>query len=479
MGGTRASLGKPAEWKVSQYSRLSTDAVKFANKLNRQALNNLEFTWGGQSYLLAPNTAVQSSEFSAIVQCSINGHSVQLGFDSGLCAFLLSDWLPLEEVAALPEDLKKSVIVAALNPVAEFFAKHSAGSFNVEDIECQSAKPPPSSLFFNLSSTNGALVGRMFANTDEQTIDTLNKIWQVAAKPAPPNNTAELPVWVEVIAGGIALSLDEFGELKEDDIILLDTAFSDLKKVYARISDNICFLSVIDGNRLIIQKSGGVMMASDKQPSIDQEIEDQIVDDQDVGALDADPMSFMNEEVPGEESQDEPSDEEPQGEPSDEEPQGEPSDEESQDEPSDEEPQGEPSDEEPQGEPSDEEPQDELSDEEPQGEPSDEESLNKPLPSETASPAPNGQGDKQTASQLNDLGGLSVELLFVVDQFKTTVKEIERIKPGYVFELNKKAIGQAEIRANGTPIGIGELVQIEDRAGVRVLKLYGQTETDE
>ena len=406
MRGTRASLGKSAEWKVSQYPRLSTDAVKFANKLNRQALNNLEFTWGGQSYLLAPNTAVQSSKFSAIVQCSINGHSVQLGLDSGLCALLLSDWLPLEDITTLPKNLKKSVIVAALNPVAEFFAKHSAGSFNVEDIECQSTELPPSSLFFNLSSTNGALVGRMFANTDEQTIDTLNKIWQVAAKPATPNNTAELPVWVEVIVGGIALSLDEFSELKEDDIILLDIAFSDLEKVYARISDNIYFLSVIDGNRLIIQKSGGVVMASDKQPSIDQEIEDQ-VDDQEVGALEADPMSFTNEEVPG-------------------------------------------------------------------GEPFD-----KRLRSETASPALNGQGDKQTASQLNDLGGLSVELLFVVDQFKTTMKEIERIKPGYVFELNKKTIGQAEIRANGTPIGIGELVQIEDRAGVRVLKLYGQTETDE
>ena len=109
---------------------------------------------------------------------------------------------------------------------------------------------------------------------------------------------------------------------------------------------------------------------------------------------------------------------------------------------------------------------------------SDEESLNEPIvgAAHYDSELP-GADSKQTNSQMNDLGDLPIELLFIIDEFQTKVKEVERIKPGYVFELKHKAIGQAEIRANGTLIGIGELVQIEDRAGVRVIKLYRQTNT--
>ncbi len=434
MEGARASLGKPMEWRVSQYPQLSAHTVEFANTLTLKASNYLQFTSGGQPYLLCPDTTVPSAEFPATVQCSINGHSVRFGFDSGLCAFLLSDWLPLEDVAALPDNLKKSVMIAVLNPIADFFSQHSAGSFSVEDIECQSAHPSSSSLFFNLSSANGAVIGRIFADIDEQTTATLHKVWQAAAKPAPLGDTEELPVWVDVIAAGTRLSMNEFSELREDDIILLDIAFSELKEVYARISDNICFSSVIDGNKLIIQKLGGVIMASDTQPPIDQDTEERAIDDEEIVSGE-DQMPFSNEDEPDEESLEEFSMD---------------------------------------AEHSDEEPLDEFSAD---MERTDEDPSDTLHSSDTSSALSEDANGKQTVSQLNDLGELPVELLFVVDQFKTTVKEVERIKPGYVFELKHKAIGQAEIRANGTLIGIGELVQIEDRAGVRVIKLYGQTNT--
>ena len=450
MEGARASLGKPMEWRVSQYPQLSAHTVEFANTLTRKASSHLEFTSGGQPYTLSPDTTVPSSaEFPATVQCSINGRSMHFGFDSGLCAFLLSDWLPLEDVAALPDNLKKSVMIAVLNPIADFFSQHSAGSFNVEDIECQSAHPPSSSLFFNLSSANGVVIGRIFADVDEQTTDILHKIWQATAKPAPLGNTEELPVWVDVVAASTRLSMNEFSELREDDIILLDVAFSELKEVYARISDSICFSSVIDGNKLIIQKPGGVVMASDTQPPIDQDIEERAIDDEEI-ASGEDQMPFSNEDEPDEESLDEFSMDAEQSD-------GEPLDEFSMD-----------------SEHSNGEPLDEFS----AGiEHPDEESTDT-RPSSDTSPARSERANgKQPVSQLNDLGELPVELLFVVDQFKTTIKEVERIKPGYVFELNHKAVGQAEIRANGTLIGIGEMVQIDDRAGVRVIKLYGQTNT--
>ena len=191
-------------------------------------------------------------------------------------------------------------------------------------------------------------------------------------------------------------------------------------------------------------------MASDTQPPTDQDIEERAIDEEEI-ALGEDQMPFSNEDEPDEESLDEfPVDAEHSGE--------EPLDEFSME-----------------AEQSGEEPLDEFSAD---MEHSDEESPDALHSSDTSPAVSEDANGKQPVSQLNDLGELPVELLFVVDQFKTTVKEVERIKPGYVFELKHKAIGQAEIRANGTLIGIGELVQIEDRAGVRVIKLYRQTNTE-
>ena len=353
--------------------------------------------------MLRPGVAMYALEFPMTVQCNINGHSVQLGFDVGLCNFLFSDWLPLEDIAALPADLRKSLIIAVLGPVADFFTKHSAGIFDVEDIKCQSTLPPRSSLFFNLSSTNEDIIGQAFADPDEQTVETLDKIWQAAAKPASFVNTKELPIWVEVAVASAALNLEEFRQLREDDIILLNKAFSDLNEVYARISDNICFSSVIDGNKLIIQTQGGGVMASDEQSPENQESQDQEAAEQQADILDTEQTS-----------------------------------------------------------------------------PSNEASFDAPPPSALNNLDNQDDHDSlQTMAVLNDLSDLPVELLFVVDQIKATLKEVEQIKPGYVFELNRKNAGQVEIRTNGVLVGNGELVQIDDRAGVRVLRLYNRKKAGE
>ena len=426
MRGARASLGEATEWQVPQYPQLSAKAVNFANELNRRGSNSLEFTSDEQSYMLCSDTVLPSCEFVATVQCSINERSMQLGLDAGLCALLLEDWLPLETITKLPDDLKKSVIIAALKPLDDFFVKHAVGNFNVADIECQPTQPPRTSLFFNLSSANGTIVGHAFADADEQTINALNKIGQATVKPAAHDFAEQIPVQVEVIMAGTVLSLKEFNELREDDIILLDVPFSGLKEVYARISDKICFLSVMDENKLIIKKQGGVVMASDEQTPIDQEIEDlEVSEDQETDPLDIDQIPLPSRELLNEQDELDP-------------------EEESFDAP-----------------PAEETVVDETA-------------VSEPPPNEAPAAAPTAEDEQPPDTELNDVSDLPVELLFVVDQFKTTVKEIERIKPGYVFELNGKTIGQAEIRANGTPIGSGELVQIEDRTGVRILKLYKQ-----
>ena len=242
------------ETQVPQYPQLSAAAVRFANSLNRRGANSLEITSAGQSYGLYPDSATQASEFPATIQCSINGREVELGFDAGLYHLLLSDWLALEDIAKLPDDLRKSVIIAALTPISDFFSKHSAGSFNIEDIICEPAKPPRSSLFFSLRSVEGAVVGLAYAAADEQTVATLYKIGQATAKPSTGIDKAELPIQVEVIADSTTLSLAEFRQLKEGDIILFDKAFSDRQEVCARIGDKIYFSSVIDGDKLIIRE---------------------------------------------------------------------------------------------------------------------------------------------------------------------------------------------------------------------------------
>ena len=245
------------EGQIPQYPRLPAAAVGFSNRLNRGDSNKLEFTANGQQYELHPVLDAQVGDFPVAVQCNINGHSMRLGIDNGICNLLLSDWLPIEKLVALPDDLRKSIIIAALNPLAYFFNKHAIGNFKAEDIECQAIQSSDTSLYFDLLSANGAIVGHACADANEQTIDTLHKVWQAAAIPVAGINIEDLSVWVEVIATDITLSLEEFRQLEKDDIILLDTAFSDLTKVYARISDNISFSSVIDGNKLIIQKRRG------------------------------------------------------------------------------------------------------------------------------------------------------------------------------------------------------------------------------
>lgn len=355
--------------------------------------------------MLRPDTAVQCSEFPAAVRCNINGHSIRLGFDVGLCDLLLSDWLPLEKVATLPDDLRKSVVTAALSPVTDFFTAHLSDILNVEDIEYQPTEPLSSSLAFNLSSLSGVIVGHVIADTDEQTVNTLHQLWQATAQPMPGINTENLPLRVEVIADSTTLSLETFRRLDKDDIILLDIEFPPLREVYARIGGNICFSSVIDGNKLIIQKHRGGTMESEEQLPIDREIEDRDVEDQEIDTPDTD-KTLLADEAPPDELQ----------------------------------------------------------------------------PSEPPSTVADDKGDqnhRQDAPQLNDIDDLPVELLFIVDRFKTTLKEVKQIKPGYVFELNKKTTGSVEIHANGALVGSGELVQIEDRAGLRILELYHRSKTNE
>ena len=70
-----------------------------------------------------------------------------------------------------------------------------------------------------------------------------------------------------------------------------------------------------------------------------------------------------------------------------------------------------------------------------------------------------------------DLSELSVELLFEIGNQQFSAQEIQNMKPGYVFELDRPIEQPVSVRANGKLIAQCELVQIDNRLGARITKL--------
>ena len=79
-----------------------------------------------------------------------------------------------------------------------------------------------------------------------------------------------------------------------------------------------------------------------------------------------------------------------------------------------------------------------------------------------SSPAPSG-------TEL-DVDNLPVTLVFIAGETEVALRDLQQIAPGYVFALRQPVDRHVEIRANGRAIGTGELVELDGRVGVRILK---------
>jgi type III secretion system YscQ/HrcQ family protein len=73
------------------------------------------------------------------------------------------------------------------------------------------------------------------------------------------------------------------------------------------------------------------------------------------------------------------------------------------------------------------------------------------------------------AASLDDV---NIHLTFDVGHLELTLGELASITPGYTFNLAKSIHKAVTIRANGTVIGKGELVDIEGTIGVSIVELY-------
>ena len=80
------------------------------------------------------------------------------------------------------------------------------------------------------------------------------------------------------------------------------------------------------------------------------------------------------------------------------------------------------------------------------------------------------QGSDPASDGALDTDVLPVQLVFLAGETEVALRELRQITPGYVFDLERPVDRHVEVRANGRRIGIGELVEIDRRVGVRVLK---------
>ena len=81
--------------------------------------------------------------------------------------------------------------------------------------------------------------------------------------------------------------------------------------------------------------------------------------------------------------------------------------------------------------------------------------------------------DINSSEALTDHQQLPIELTFDVGQQTITLEQLNALQPGFTFELNQPVSNPVTMRANGKIIGECELVNINERLGVRVLELFG------
>lgn len=100
-------------------------------------------------------------------------------------------------------------------------------------------------------------------------------------------------------------------------------------------------------------------------------------------------------------------------------------------------------------------------------EPTDAQLEGTPLPEETA-PEPPAEPRTDSAAVASDV---PVEIVVVLGRRGLTVKDVMELKSGQVVELNRLPNEAVDLVVGGKVFAKGELVEIEGKLGVRVLKL--------
>jgi type III secretion protein Q len=73
-----------------------------------------------------------------------------------------------------------------------------------------------------------------------------------------------------------------------------------------------------------------------------------------------------------------------------------------------------------------------------------------------------------------ELDSVPITLVFELGRVQIALGELKTLAPGFSFDLGKDLRAPVDILANGKKIGTGELIQIDERIGVRVSQLFEQ-----
>ena len=84
-------------------------------------------------------------------------------------------------------------------------------------------------------------------------------------------------------------------------------------------------------------------------------------------------------------------------------------------------------------------------------------------------PSPGGASSRQAAQLAAEV---PVQVVAVLGKKATTVKEIVSLKKGQVLELNRFPNEAIDLVANGKLMAKGELVEIDGKLGVRIIKIF-------
>lgn len=80
--------------------------------------------------------------------------------------------------------------------------------------------------------------------------------------------------------------------------------------------------------------------------------------------------------------------------------------------------------------------------------------------------------DGERGDTAGDIDSVPVTLVFELGRTQMALGELRTLAAGYSFDLGKDLRAPVDILANGRKIGSGELIQIDERIGVRVNRLF-------
>ena len=72
-----------------------------------------------------------------------------------------------------------------------------------------------------------------------------------------------------------------------------------------------------------------------------------------------------------------------------------------------------------------------------------------------------------------DTDGLSINIDFNLGHGMVRIADLRTLTPGYVFNLEEEPGAEVSIIAGGQEIGRGEIVQVAERLGIRIVSLKG------